>query len=124
MREHEGAQLWELIDANGEQTHVEVQARLITGDFAVLLQSARRGLDGARLSEFVCAPVINAGALEVVLPDWSVLEGVLHFIYPSRRGMLRGVRVLVDYLVERLPETTLHQHEPCRRRPLEVLRRT
>ena len=40
MREHEGAQVWELIGANGEQVNVEVQARLITGDFAVLLEAA------------------------------------------------------------------------------------
>ncbi len=120
-REHEGAQTWELIDAQGSQVNIEVQARLITGDFAVLLESARRGLGVTLLPEFVCAPAIAAGELEVVLPDWSVPEGTMHFVYPSRRGMLPGVRALVDFLAERLPKTTMLKHEQCKRRPLDEL---
>ena len=121
MQEHEGAQVWGLIDAGGEQVNVEVKARLITGDFAVLLEAARGGLGVALLPEFVCAPAIGAGDLEVVLPDWSMPQGTMHFVYPSRRGMLPGVRALVDYLAERLPETTLLKHEQCRHRPLDDL---
>ena len=121
MREHEGAQVWELIGANGEQVNVEVQARLITGDFAVLLEAARRGMGVALLPEFVCAPAITRGELEVVLPEWSVPEGTMHFVYPSRRGMLPGVRALVDFLAERLPATTLLKHEQCKQRPLDEL---
>ena len=121
MREHEGAQVWELIGANGEQVNVEVQARLITGDFAVLLEAARRGMGVALLPEFVCAPAITRGELEVVLPEWSVPEGTMHFVYPSRRGMLPGVRALVDFLAERLPATTLLKHEQCKQRPLTEL---
>jgi len=121
MREHEGAQVWELIGADGEQVNVEVSARLISGDFAVLLESARRGMGVALLPEFVCAPAITRGELEVVLPDWSVPEGTMHFVYPSRRGMLPGVRALVDFLAERLPEATLQKHEQCKRRPLDDL---
>jgi DNA-binding transcriptional LysR family regulator len=121
MREHEGAQLWELIDADGLQVSVEVQARLITGDFAVLLESARRGMGVALLPEFVCAPAITRGELEVVLPQWSVPEGTMHFVYPSRRGMLPGVRALVDFLAERLPATTLMKHQQCKTRPLHAL---
>lgn len=121
MREHEGAQVWELIDADGSKVSVEVRARLITGDFAVLLEAARRGMGVALLPEFVCAPAIQAGELEVVLPDWSAPEGTMHFVYPSRRGMLPGVRALVDFLAERLPATTLLKHEQCKRRTLDAL---
>ncbi len=103
MREHEGAQVWELLGANGKQVNVEVRARLITGEFAVLLEAARRGMGVALLPEFVCAPAIAVGDLEVVLPDWSMPEGTMHFVYPSRRGMLPGVRAMVDFLAEQLP---------------------
>ncbi len=121
MHEHEGAQLWELLGPAGERVNVEVQARLISGDFAVLLESARRGMGVALLPEFVCAPAIARGELELVLPDWSVPQGTMHFVYPSRRGMLPGVRALVDFLAERLPATTLLQHEQCRQRSLDDL---
>ncbi|MEP7186514.1 MAG: LysR substrate-binding domain-containing protein [Rhodanobacter sp.] len=121
MREHEGPQLWELIDAEGKQTNVEVKARLISGDFAILLESARRGMGVALLPEFVCASAIKAGELEVVLPQWSAPEGTMHFVYPSRRGMLPGVRALVDFLADRLPAATMLKHEQCKERPLDPL---
>ncbi|OOG37618.1 LysR family transcriptional regulator [Rhodanobacter sp. C06] len=121
MQEHEGPQTWELIDAAGERVSVEVQARLICGDFAVLLEAARRGIGVTLLPEFVCAPAVARGELEVLLPEWSAPEGTMHFIYPSRRGMLPGVRALVDFLAERLPATTLRKHEECRKRALPEL---
>ena len=121
MQEHEGPQTWELIDAAGERVSVEVQARLICGDFAVLLEAARRGVGVTLLPEFVCAPAVTRGELEVLLPAWSAPEGTMHFIYPSRRGMLPGVRALVDFLAERLPATTLRKHEECKTRALPEL---
>jgi DNA-binding transcriptional LysR family regulator len=124
MREHEGAQVWELIGADGKQVSVEMQGRLITGDFALLLEAARRGMGIALLPEFVCAPAITRGELEVVLPEWSVPQGIMHFVYPSRRGMLPGVRALVDFLAERLPATTLLKHQQCKERQLEDLAAT
>jgi len=83
----------------------------------VLLESARRGIGVTLLPEFVCAPAITNGDLEVLLPDWSVPEGTMHFVYPSRRGLLPGVRAFVDFLAERLPQATLQKHEQCRKRP-------
>jgi len=118
MQEHEGAQMWELIDGEGQRVNVELQARLVSGDFAILLEAARRGMGVTLLPEFVCAPAIAAGELEVVLPQWSAPDGTMHFVYPSRRGMLPGVRALVDFLAERLPEATRQKHEECKQRPL------
>lgn len=118
MMEHDGAQIWELTNDAGQHVAVEIQPRVICGDFHLLLECARRGLGVTLLPEFVCAPAITAGELEVLLPDWSAPEGTMHFIYPSRRGMLPAVRALVDFLAERLPETTRSKHEQCRGRAL------
>lgn len=118
MQEHEGAQIWELFDANGERVSVEVQARLITGDFAVLLEAARAGIGVALLPESLCAPAISRGDLEILLPEWSAPQGIMHFVYPSRRGMMPGVRALVDFLAERLPEAARISHEECSKRSL------
>ena len=121
MQEHEGTQVWELFDAHGERANVEVQARLITGDFAVLLEAARAGIGVALLPESVCAPAIAHGELEVLLPEWSAPQGIMHFVYPSRRGMMPGVRALVDFLAERLPEAARLSQEECTKRPLSKL---
>jgi hypothetical protein len=37
----------------------------------------------------------------------------MHFVYPSRRGQLPGVRALVEYLAEQLPSASRYQHDAC-----------
>ena len=115
MLEHEGAQILELTDAQGHKTNVEMQARVACGEFAVLLEAAKRDLGIAMLPEFVCAPSITRGELEVALPAWSMPQGTMHFVYPSRRGQLPGVRSFVEFLAERLPGAVQLKHEQCNR---------
>ncbi|HEY6985618.1 MAG TPA: LysR substrate-binding domain-containing protein [Rhodanobacteraceae bacterium] len=114
--EHDGAQVLELLDASGAKVTVEMQARLISGEFGVLYEAAKRGLGVTALPEFVCAPAIVRGELEVVLPDWSVPQGTAHFVYASRRGLLPSVRAFVDFLAEKLPDTMRIKHEQCMKR--------
>lgn len=117
MLEHDGAQIVELSDADGSQVQVEMQARIACGEFALLHEAALRGVGIALLPEFVCAPAISRGELEVVLDAWSMPQGTMHFIYPSRRGQLPGVRAFVDFLAERLPGALQVKHEQCMRKP-------
>lgn len=112
--EHEGSQVWELVDDDDNRARVEMQARVVCGDFVLLLESARRGMGVAMLPEWVSAPLLRDGQLEQVLPGWSSPQGIMHFIYPSRRGLLPGVRALVDFLAERLPIATREQREESR----------
>ena len=118
LLERDGAHEWELIGPGEEKLRVEIRPRLICGDFNVMLEAARRGIGVALLPEFVCAPAVTRGELEVLLPDWSAPQGVMHFVYPSRRGLLPAVRAFVDFLAERLPETTRRKHEECKGRAL------
>lgn len=117
MLEHDGAHVVELTDAGGHGAHVEMQARVACGEFAVLHEAAKRGIGIATLPEFVCAPAITHGELEVVLPAWSMPQGTMHFVYPSRRGQLPGVRAFVEFLAERLPGAVQLKHEQCMRMP-------
>jgi len=114
--EHEGAQMLELIGPDGGSTNVEMQARMICGEFAVIYEAARRGMGIAALPEFVCAPAIARGELEVVLPEWDMPQGIAHFVYASRRGLLPGVRAFVDFLADRLPEAMRLKHTQCMQR--------
>ena len=114
--EHDGAQVLELLDASGAKVTVEMRARLISGEFGVLYEAAKRGLGVTALPEFVCAPAILRGELEVVLPTWSMPQGTAHFVYPSRRGLLPSVRAFVDFLAEKLPDAMRLKHEQCMKR--------
>ena len=42
--EHDGAQVLELLDATGAKVTVEMRARLISGEFSVLYEAAKRGM--------------------------------------------------------------------------------
>jgi DNA-binding transcriptional LysR family regulator len=117
--EHEGAQMLELIDADERRVSVEMKAHLICGEFNVLYEAAKRGLGVTALPEFVCAPAITRGELEVVLPDWTIPQGTAHFVYASRRGLLPGVRAFVDFLAERLPDAMRVSHEQCMKRTVD-----
>jgi len=115
--EHEGAQMMELIGADKARVNIEMKARMICGEFNVIYEAAKRGMGIAALPEFICAPAIQRGELEVVLPEWTIPQGIAHFVYASRRGLLPGVRAFVDFLAERLAETMRLKHEQCKTRP-------
>jgi DNA-binding transcriptional LysR family regulator len=48
-------------------------------------------------------PALEAGELELLLPEWRLPEGQMHLVYPHRRGLLPAVWGLIDHLVGELP---------------------
>lgn len=95
---------WELVGPDGVRTQVEHSPRLVCHDFPLLREAALAGLGVARLPEIVVAEDLKAGTLLRVLPAWANPQGVLHLVFPTRRGLLPAVRAFIDYLAERLPE--------------------
>jgi DNA-binding transcriptional LysR family regulator len=97
-------QSWELTAPDGRSYKFEHQPRLMCGDFPLTIAAAKRGLGVALLPESVCCEPLRAGELEVILPEWSPPQGIVHCVYPSRRGVLPAVRVLIDWLAEKMPD--------------------
>jgi DNA-binding transcriptional LysR family regulator len=98
------SQSWELTGRDGRRHQLEHQPRLMCGDFPLVRAAAEQGLGVALLPESVCCAAISGGKLEIILPEWSPPQGVVHCVYPSRRGVLPAVRVLIDWLAEKMPE--------------------
>ncbi|HET9389124.1 MAG TPA: LysR family transcriptional regulator [Steroidobacteraceae bacterium] len=96
-------QTWELYDRQCQAVRVEVTPRLVCHDFNMLRAVALRGLGIALLPEQIVRADIESGKLERVLPEWGLPLGILHVVFPSRRGLLPSVRALIDFLAERLP---------------------
>jgi DNA-binding transcriptional LysR family regulator len=94
---------WQLVGANGESVRAEHTPRVLCHDFIVLRAAALAGLGIAQLPESVVREDLQSGALARVLPDWKTPEGIVHAVFPSRRGLLPAVRVFIDFLAERLP---------------------
>lgn len=91
---------WLFRDEAGEALEIEHFPRLITDDFKALLQAARAGVGIAYLPSLNCGNAVDSGDLQHVLPDFSLAEGLVHVVFPSRRGMVPAVRSLIDALVE------------------------
>jgi len=57
------------------------------------------GLGVAVLPELLIREDIVRGELETLLPQWTLPGGIIHAVFPSRRGLLPAVRALIDRLV-------------------------
>jgi DNA-binding transcriptional LysR family regulator len=113
QQEQLGSTTWMLENANNERESVHVQPTLATGDFGVLVGAARAGVGIALLPEPNCAKELEAGSLLRVLPDWNVAGGILHLVFPSRRGMLPSVRAVIDFLAEALRSHVESENGPA-----------
>jgi len=94
-REH----VWEL--DGPEQAHVRIPhfPRLVTDEMSQLLQAATEGVGVVQLPNMVGEDAIREGTIVDLLPDWMPAAGMVHAIFPSRRGLLPSVRSFIDFLV-------------------------
>ena len=99
-----GGDRWVLTRSDGEQATVVVDARLESESLLILKDAAVAAVGIVRLPRFICAAELRAGALEPVLPQWSVSSHEIHVVSPSRKGMSPAVRSLLDFLTKRIPE--------------------
>ena len=94
---------WELVGPNGQIARAEHTPRIVCHDFVVLRTAALAGLGVARLPESVVQEDLQHGVLRRVLPEWNSPQGIIHVVFPTRRGLLPAVRVFIDFLAERFP---------------------
>lgn len=97
---------WELRGPDGRSALAEHTPRIVCHDFVVLRAAALAGLGIARLPETVVREDLRSGTLRRVLPQWNSPQGILHVVFPSRRGLLPAVRAFIDFLAEQLPRAT------------------
>lgn len=94
--EHE----WRIEDAHGATSVIRHRPRFVTEDMVALRLAALRGVGVCQLPTFVIAEDLRAGRLIDVLPGWAPRSGIIHAAFPSRRGLLPSVRVLLDRLAK------------------------
>lgn len=100
-----GRYMFELTSPQGEKITFSHQPRLLSDDLWLLREAAACKQGMAALPRDLCRSYLADGRLVQVLPDWQLPVNHLHLVYQHRRGMLPAVRVLIDWLVERLPNT-------------------
>ena len=68
--------------------------RLVTDDMAQLLHAALAGVGVVKLPSMVADEHIASGKLVDVVPGWTPRGGIVHAVFPTRRGLLPSVRGL------------------------------
>ena len=89
-------------DEDNHQKKIKVNPVVMGSDLMMLAQLARQNCGIALLPDTIAQDYIESGELVRVLPNWKAPHGILHAVYPSRRGQLPAVRVLIDYMVKQL----------------------
>jgi DNA-binding transcriptional LysR family regulator len=91
--------IWTLVDTNGQSVSLVHRPRLATDDIASLRIAALLGVGVALVPREFVNPALQAGRLQRLLPDLATKVGLVHAIFPTRRGMVPAVRHLLDALV-------------------------
>jgi DNA-binding transcriptional LysR family regulator len=97
-----GIDRWVLIGPDGAEESFAHEPRIAATDFDILHQAAVEGLGVAYLPELQHRIAVADGRLRFVLPQWTSREATMHLVYTSRRGMLPGVRAVIDFVAQAL----------------------
>jgi len=95
-----GPHAWTFAAPDGSTLTRPHAPRLTVDDFATLRQAALDGVGIVYLPLYMVQAALESGALERVLPDFSLPDGIVHLVFASRRGLVPAVRALVDALVD------------------------
>ncbi|OON62500.1 LysR family transcriptional regulator [Massilia sp. KIM] len=98
--------LWDLLGPDGVEAQVRHHPRYITDDLTALRQAALHGVGIAQLPCMVVEEQLKDGTLVDIMPGWAPKSGIAHAVFPSRRGLLPSVRLLIDFLVKHYPRVS------------------
>lgn len=89
---------WQLHHADGQVATISHEPRLVTDDMSVLRDAAIAGVGTVQLPTIFIWDDVRAGRLVHIIPEWRPRAGIVHAVFPSRRGLLPSVRTLLDFL--------------------------
>lgn len=89
---------WCLEGPKGATARIPHRPRFISEDMVTLRLAALRGVGVVQMPTMVVRKDLSDGALVDVLPEWAPRTGIIHAVFPSRRGLLPSVRALLDFL--------------------------
>jgi DNA-binding transcriptional LysR family regulator len=95
------SQGWQFI-IDGKPETFPVRSRLHANNGDVLTEAAAQGLGITLQPDFIIGGFVAAGRVEVILAGFPVAELGIYAVLPSNRHVPHRVRVLMDFLAERL----------------------
>ena len=92
-----------LTNPQGRETVLRHTPRYVADDLLTLKLAVLGGTGMCWLPDYMCEAELRNGDLVRLLPDWSTPVGIVHAVFPSRRGMSPAVRSFLDFLGEYVP---------------------
>jgi len=96
----DGKASWRLVGPGGAEHLFVHRPRYVADDLLTLKSAVMQHIGIALLPDYMCCESLANGRLVEVLPGWRPPTGVMHAVFPSRRGMVPAVRRFLDYLGE------------------------
>jgi DNA-binding transcriptional LysR family regulator len=93
---------WLFRNAAGEEVRVRPAGRLRVNNGEAALPALMAGLGIAQMPTFIVRDALANGRLEAILQDWTVSHAGLFLLTPVQGPQPARVRVLGDFLAERL----------------------
>ena len=92
-----------LTTEGGREAVLQHRPRYIADDLLTLKLAVLGGSGMCWLPDYMCEDELRDGRLVRLLPEWSTPVGVVHAVFPSRRGLSPAVRSFLDFLGETVP---------------------
>ncbi|MFM0209783.1 LysR family transcriptional regulator [Paraburkholderia sediminicola] len=99
-----GEHAWQLEGPEGAVATIRHTPRFVTDDMIALRQAAVAGAGVAQLPVMLVSDELKLGTLTRITPAWVPKGGIIHAVFPSRRGLLPSVRTLIDFLAMRFEQ--------------------
>lgn len=102
MSASDGRASWELVGPDGREHQFQHHPRYVADDLQTLKLAVLAGTGIGFLPETMSRAELQAQLLLPVLPGWSLKPGMVHAVFPTRRGQVPAVRSFLDFLGEHL----------------------
>jgi LysR family transcriptional regulator for bpeEF and oprC len=100
-----------------ETIKIATPSSLAVNDSTTYMSAGLAGLGIILMASYSVDPLVAAGRLERVLPDWSSTPLPIHMVYPQNRHLSAKVRVFVEWIADLFLQYPALQLPPPARRP-------
>lgn len=102
MSSTDGRSTWALVGPEGQDFVFQHQPRYVADDLQTLKLAMLAGTGISFLPESLSQAELQAQLLVPVLPGWTLRPGMVHAVFPSRRGQVPAVRSFLDFMGEQM----------------------
>jgi DNA-binding transcriptional LysR family regulator len=98
MSSTDGRSAWVLLGPEGQEFVFQHQPRYVADDLQTLKLAVLAGAGVSFLPDMLSMAERQAQLLVPVLPGWAPKPGMVHAVFPSRRGQVPAVRSFLDFM--------------------------